>query len=204
MASTSEAYGDPKEHPQREDYWGNVNPVGPRACYDESKRYAEAMTIEFYRTYDLNARVIRIFNTYGPRNQPDDGRVVPNFCMRALEGNPITVYGDGTQTRSFCYVTDLVDGILRAMFTPNTAGEVINLGNPTEYSMLEFAQLINSLTGNRSEIVMEPLPEGRAGDPMLRRPDISKARRLLGWEPKVKPEDGLIPTLEWFKQFVKQ
>jgi nucleoside-diphosphate-sugar epimerase len=203
MASTSEAYGDPKEHPQREDYWGNVNPVGVRSCYDESKRYGEAMTMEFYRSYDLDARIIRIFNTYGPRNQPDDGRVVPNFCMRALEGNPITVYGDGTQTRSFCFVNDLVEGILRALFTPDTAGEVINLGNPAEYSMLEFAKLVNALAGNRSQVVLEPLPESRTGDPMLRRPDITKAKRLLGWEPVIKPEDGLVPTLEWFRQFVK-
>ncbi|MBW3622990.1 MAG: SDR family oxidoreductase [Armatimonadetes bacterium] len=200
VASTSEAYGDPKVHPQTEDYWGNVNPVGVRACYDESKRYGEAMTMEYHRSLDTDTRIIRIFNTYGPRNQPDDGRVVPNFCMRALEGAPITVYGDGSQTRSFCFVSDLVEGIRRAMFTEGTAGEVINLGNPSEYTMLEFARFVNDLAGNKSEIVFEPLPESRKDDPMLRRPDISKAQRLLGWEPVVPPEEGLKRTLDWFRE----
>jgi nucleoside-diphosphate-sugar epimerase len=202
MASTSESYGDPQVHPQPEDYWGNVNPVGVRACYDESKRFAEAMTMEYYRSFGVNARIIRIFNTYGPRNRPDDGRVVPNFCMQALKGEPVTVFGDGTQTRSFCFVTDLVEGIRRAMFSPQTEGEVINLGNPSEYTMLEFARLVNSMAGNRSEIRIEPLPKSREGDPMLRRPDISKAKRLLDWEPTIKPEQGLPPTLDWYRKFL--
>lgn len=202
MASTSEAYGDPKVHPQTEDYWGNVNPVGVRACYDESKRYGETITMEYHRSFDTDTRVIRIFNTYGPRSQPDDGRVVPNFCMQALKGEPITVYGDGSQTRSFCYVSDLVEGIQRALFTEGTAGEVINLGNPSEYTMLEFAQLVNSLAGGRSEIVFEPLPPGRTDDPQVRKPDITKAQRLLGWQPTLPPEEGLKHTLNWFKNFL--
>ncbi len=203
MASTSESYGDPLVHPQTEEYWGNVNPVGVRACYDEAKRFGEAMTMEYHRSQGVDARILRIFNTYGPRNQPDDGRVVPNFCMRALEGQPITVYGDGSQTRSFCYVSDLVEGIQRAMFTEGTAGEVINLGNPAEYTMLEFARFVNGMAGGRSEIVFEPLPAERKDDPMLRRPDITKAKRLLGWEPVVAPEEGLKRTLDYFQAYVK-
>jgi nucleoside-diphosphate-sugar epimerase len=201
MASTSEAYGDPKVHPQTEEYWGNVNPVGVRACYDESKRYGEAITMEYFRSFGVDTRIIRIFNTYGPRNQPDDGRVVPNFCMQALKGEPITVFGDGSQTRSFCYVSDLVEGIQRALFTEGTTGEVINLGNPSEYSMLEFAELVNGLAGGRSEIVFEPLPGARRDDPMLRRPDITRAKNLLGWEPAIRPEEGLKRTLAWFREF---
>jgi nucleoside-diphosphate-sugar epimerase len=201
MASTSEAYGDPKIHPQTEDYWGNVNPVGVRSCYDESKRYGEAITMEYHRSFGVDTRIIRIFNTYGPRNQPDDGRVVPNFCMQALEGAPITVFGDGSQTRSFCFVSDLVEGIQRALFTEGTTAEVINLGNPSEYTMLEFAELVNSMAGGRSEIVFEPIPEGRQDDPQVRRPDISKAKRLLGWEPVIPPEEGLKRTLDYFREF---
>jgi len=199
MASTSEAYGDPLVHPQSEEYWGNVNPVGVRACYDESKRFGEALTMEYVRTYDVDARIIRIFNTYGPRNKADDGRIVPTFISQALKGEPITVYGDGSQTRSFCYVSDLVDGIMLAMFTPGTKGEVINLGNPAEYTVMQFAELIKVLCGSPSPIKTVPLPSSRHGDPMRRRPDISKARRLLGWSPKVSVEDGLKRTIEWYR-----
>lgn len=200
MASTSEAYGDPLVHPQSEDYWGNVNPVGVRACYDESKRFGEAITMEYVRTYDLDARIIRIFNTYGPRNKADDGRVVPTFISQALRGEPITVYGDGSQTRSFCYVSDLVEGIMLAMLTSGTKGEVINLGNPAEYTILQFAELIKVLCDSPSPVQLLPLPPSRQGDPMRRRPDISKARRLLGWAPKVSVEEGLRRTVEWYKQ----
>jgi nucleoside-diphosphate-sugar epimerase len=200
MASTSEAYGDPLVHPQSEDYWGNVNPVGVRACYDESKRFGEAITMEYVRTYDLDARIIRIFNTYGPRNKADDGRVVPTFISQALKGEPITVYGDGSQTRSFCYVSDLVEGIMLAMLTVGTKGEVINLGNPAEYTILQFAELIKALCDSPSPVQLLPLPPSRQGDPMRRRPDISKARRLLGWAPKVSVEEGLRRTVEWYKQ----
>jgi len=200
MASTSEAYGDPLVHPQSEDYWGNVNPVGVRACYDESKRFGEAITMEYVRMYDLDARIIRIFNTYGPRNKADDGRVVPTFISQALKGEPITVYGDGSQTRSFCYVSDLVEGIMLAMLTVGTKGEVINLGNPAEYTILQFAELIKALCDSPSPVQLLPLPPSRQGDPMRRRPDISKARRLLGWAPKVSVEEGLRRTVEWYKQ----
>ncbi|MGQ9523418.1 MAG: UDP-glucuronic acid decarboxylase family protein [Armatimonadota bacterium] len=200
MASTSEAYGDPLVHPQSEEYWGNVNPVGVRACYDESKRFGEALTMEYVRTYDVDARIIRIFNTYGPRNKADDGRIVPTFISQALRGEPITVYGDGSQTRSFCYVSDLVEGILMAMLTPGTKGEVINLGNPAEYTVMQFAELIKVLCGSSSPIKTVPLPSSRQGDPMRRRPDISKARRLLGWSPKVSVEDGLRRTIAWYRE----
>lgn len=199
MASTSEAYGDPLVHPQSEDYWGNVNPVGVRACYDEGKRFGEALTMEYVRTHDVDARIIRIFNTYGPRNKADDGRIVPTFISQALRGEPITVYGDGSQTRSFCYVSDLVEGIMLAMLTPGTKGEVINLGNPAEYTVMQFAELIKVLCGSPSPIKTVPLPSSRHGDPMRRRPDIGKARRLLGWSPKVGVEDGLRRTIEWYR-----
>ncbi|MCS6801140.1 MAG: SDR family oxidoreductase [Chloroflexota bacterium] len=196
FASTSEAYGDPLVHPQPETYWGNVNPVGPRACYDESKRYGEALTITYVRQYQLDARIVRIFNTYGPRNDPNDGRIVPNFITQALRGEPITVYGSGLQTRSFCYVTDLVDGIWRAATLPGLAGEVINLGNPLEYAVIDLARLIKELAASPSAIVHLPAREEEIA---RRRPDITKAGRLLGWTPRVGIEDGLRQTIEWFR-----
>ncbi|GIW06585.1 MAG: epimerase [Dehalococcoidia bacterium] len=196
LASTSEAYGDPQVHPQPETYWGNVNPIGPRACYDESKRYGEALTITYVREFGLNARIVRIFNTYGPRNDPNDGRIVPNFITQALRGDPITVYGDGLQTRSFCYVADLVEGIWRAAMTPGLSGEVINLGNPLEYSAIELARLVKRLADSSSEIVHLP---GREEEIARRRPDIAKARRLLGWTPEVGIETGLRSTIEAFR-----
>ncbi len=197
FASTSEVYGDPLEHPQSETYWGNVNPVGPRACYDEGKRFGEALTMEYVRQYGLNARIIRIFNTYGPRNDPRDGRVVPNFIAQALVGLPITVYGDGSQTRSFCFVGDLVRGIAAAMFTADTQGEVFNLGNPDERTIREFAELIVRLTGMDVPIVHKPLP---ADDPRQRRPDIAKAQACLNWSPQVSLEEGLAETIAYFRQ----
>jgi nucleoside-diphosphate-sugar epimerase len=197
LTSTSEAYGDPLQHPQREDYFGNVNPVGPRACYDESKRLGETITMEFFRHYQTNARIVRIFNTYGPHSQPDDGRLVPNFITQALNGRPLTIHGDGSQTRSLCYVSDLVDGLLRAMFTPGTAGEVFNLGNPDEHSVREFAEVIIRLCESTSEVIFEPK---RQDDPERRCPDISKARQMLHWEPRVDLKSGLAKTIAWFRQ----
>jgi dTDP-glucose 4,6-dehydratase len=194
MASTSESYGDPDVSPQPETYWGRVNPVGPRSCYDESKRFSEALTMTYVRSQGLDGRIIRIFNTYGPRMRLDDGRVVPNFVTQALAGKPMTVYGDGSQTRSFCYVSDLVRGIYLMMYA-DTKGEVVNLGNPVEMTVLEFAEKIKAVTGSSSEIVFRPLPEN---DPLQRRPDISKAKRLLGWEPKVRLDEGLEKTIAWF------
>jgi len=199
-ASTSESYGDPELSPQPETYWGNVNPIGPRSCYDESKRFSEALTMANLRYHRLDGRIIRIFNTYGPRMRPDDGRVVPNFTIQALSGQPMTVYGEGRQTRSFCYVSDLVRGIYLAMHK-DVKGEVINLGNPTEMTVLEFAQKIKTMTGSQSEIVFKPLPEN---DPLQRRPDISKAKRLLGWEPEVTLDEGLGRTIEYFKATVEK
>lgn len=198
LASTSEIYGEPLEHPQREEYWGNVNPVGMRACYDESKRFAEALTSTYVRHHDLDARIIRIFNTYGPHSDPNDGRIVPNFITQALCGEPITVYGDGTQTRSLCYVSDLVDGIVRAMEHPRTKGEVFNLGNPDERTIMEYAQIIKKQTGSNSPIVHRPLIS--EDEPTRRRPDITRARELLGWEPRVSLDEGLSRTIEWFRQ----
>jgi nucleoside-diphosphate-sugar epimerase len=197
LTSTSEAYGDPLVHPQREDYWGNVNPIGLRACYDESKRFAEAATMEWIRKFDVNARIVRLFNTYGPFNDPQDGRVVPNFINQALRGEPITVYGAGSQTRSFCYVSDLVDGLQRAMFTPTTKGEVFNLGNPNEFTILELAELVVRITGSASPIVYQPLLF--EDDPSRRRPDITKARTRLGWEPVIPLEEGIRRTAEWYR-----
>ena len=197
FASTSEVYGDPQVHPQTETYWGNVNPVGPRACYDEGKRFGEALTMEYVRQHNVDARIIRIFNTYGPRNDPGDGRVVPNFVAQALSGQPITIYGDGMQTRSFCYVTDLVRGMAAAMFTAQTQGEVINLGNPDERTIREFADIIVRLTGTDVPIVHKPLP---ADDPKRRRPDISKAQDRLGWTPAISLEEGLAETIAYFRQ----
>ncbi len=196
FASTSEIYGDPLEHPQRESYWGNVNTVGPRACYDEGKRFGEALTSVYWHAYGLDARIVRIFNTYGPRSDPDDGRLVPNFVTQALRGEPLTVYGDGSQTRSLCYVDDLVRGIELAMFAPDTTRAVVNLGNPEEHTVLEYAHLIRELVGSAAEIVHRPLPKD---DPTRRRPDITRARQLLGWEPQVPLREGLERTVEWFR-----
>lgn len=201
LASTSEAYGDPQEHPQRESYWGHVNPVGPRACYDESKRFGEALTTTYIRSVGVDARVIRIFNTYGPHSDPADGRIVPNFITQAVDGKPITVYGDGSQTRSLCYVDDLVEGIIATMFKPGTKGEVVNLGNPEEHTVLEYAQIIRWLCGSSSEILFEALPQD---DPTRRCPDISKAWALLGWRPCIGLEDGLNRTIQWFKTVTKE
>jgi len=194
LTSTSECYGDPLVHPQVETYWGNVNPVGPRSCYDESKRFAEALTMAYHRQHGVRTNIARIFNTYGPRMKLDDGRVVPAFLDQALRGEPLTVFGSGAQTRSFCYVSDLVDGLYRLMLSDERYP--VNLGNPCEMTILEFAERIRALTGSRSEIVFEPLPED---DPKQRRPDISKAMRVLGWEPRVKLEEGLGPTVEFFR-----
>ena len=199
MASTSEAYGDPLVHPQREDYWGNVNPIGPRACYDESKRLGETLTMEYYRQYQLNARIVRIFNTYGPNSQIHDGRMIPNFITQALRNEPLTIYGDGSITRSICYVSDLVDGLMRAMFKPHTAGEVFNLGNTEEHTVLEYAHTIIRLCEASSTILFEP---NRIDDPERRRPDITKAQQVLGWQPKIGIEAGLRRTIEWFNNYV--
>jgi dTDP-glucose 4,6-dehydratase len=195
LASTSEVYGDPLEHPQRETYWGNVNPVGPRSCYDESKRFAEALTMAYRRQHGLCTHIARIFNTYGPRMQHDDGRIVPNFIVQALRNEPLTVYGDGSQTRSFCYVEDLVEGLIRLSGSKDHMP--VNLGNPQEMSVLEFARLIREMTGSRSEIVFRPLPED---DPRQRRPDISRARAVLGWAPRTPLEEGLRRTIEAFRR----
>jgi dTDP-glucose 4,6-dehydratase len=195
LTSTSECYGDPLEHPQSETYWGNVNPVGPRSCYDESKRFAEALTMAYHRTYALPTNIARIFNTYGPRMKLDDGRVVPSFIDQALRGEAITIFGDGSQTRSFCYVSDLVDGIYRLMQSDERYP--VNLGNPNEMTIREFAERILRATGSVSPIVHRPLPED---DPRKRQPDISKARRLLGWEPRVPLDEGLRLTLDYFRR----
>jgi dTDP-glucose 4,6-dehydratase len=197
MASTSEVYGDPLVHPQPEEYWGNVNPIGIRGVYDESKRFSEALIMAYRRFKDVDTKIFRIFNTYGPRMRLDDGRVVPNFIGQALRGDNITVYGTGTQTRSFCYVADLVDGIYKLSQAPKEVSGPINLGNPTERTMLEFAQEIKRLTESASEIVYEELKT--ADDPKQRRPDNTKAREILGWEPKVSLEDGLRATIAYFK-----
>jgi len=194
FTSTSECYGDPLVHPQVETYWGNVNPVGPRSCYDESKRYGEALTMAYHRTFGVRTNIARIFNTYGPRMKLDDGRVVPSFVDQALRGAPLTVFGDGSQTRSFCYVSDLVEGLRLLMESEERYP--VNLGNPAEITILEFAERIRRLTGTGSETVFRPLPED---DPKLRRPDISKARRLLGWEPRVSLEEGLASTIAYFR-----
>ena len=196
IASTSEVYGDPLEHPQKETYWGNTNSFGPRCCYDESKRFAEAATYVYLKKHAVDARIVRIFNTYGPRMQKDDGRVVSNFINQCLEEKPITIYGDGNQTRSFCYISDLVEGLLKAMFTDKTAGEVFNLGNPAEFTVLEFAEKVKNLVGAKSEIVYKPLPPD---DPKQRQPDITKAKKILGWEPKISLDEGLQKTVEYYK-----
>jgi UDP-glucuronate decarboxylase len=200
IASTSEVYGDPKEHPQVESYWGHVNPIGPRACYDEGKRCAEALTVSYARQYDVVVRIARIFNTYGPRMHEDDGRVVSNFVLQALRGEPITIYGEGSQTRSFCYASDLIEGFIRLMALKDDHGP-INLGNPRENTIRELAEIVLSLCGSKSKLVLEPLP---VDDPTRRCPDITKAKHLLGWEPKVALEQGLRKTIDYMREVVVQ
>lgn len=198
QASTSEVYGDPTEHPQTEEYWGNVNPIGPRACYDEGKRCAETLFFDYFRQHKLRIKVARIFNTYGPYMHPNDGRVVSNFVMQALRGKPITIYGDGSQTRSFCYVSDLVDGLVRLMNSEDDVTGPINLGNPGEFTVRELAEKITLQCQSKSQIIFEPLP---ADDPKQRQPDISKAHERLGWQPSVALDEGLPPTIEYFRRF---
>jgi dTDP-glucose 4,6-dehydratase len=199
LASTSEVYGDPDVHPQREDYWGHVNPIGVRGVYDEAKRFAEAMTMAYHRYHGINTHIVRIFNTYGPRMRLDDGRVVPNLMGQALRGEPLTVYGDGSQTRSFCFVNDLVEGIYRLLSAD--FHEPVNLGNPDEVSILDFAKEILELSGSKSAIVHKPLPQD---DPRVRKPDITRARQLLGWEPKIARREGLGVTLDFFRTRVQK
>jgi dTDP-glucose 4,6-dehydratase len=194
LASTSECYGDPLVHPQKEEYWGNVNPIGPRGVYDEAKRFAEAMTMAYHRFHGINTKIVRIFNTYGPRMRLRDGRVVPAFVGQALRGEPLTIFGEGKQTRSFCFVSDLIEGIYR-LFKADFH-EPVNIGNPMELTILEFAERIRSITGSKSQIVKKPLP---VDDPQQRRPDISRAKKILGWEPRVSLEDGLKETIRWFQ-----
>jgi dTDP-glucose 4,6-dehydratase len=195
FASTSEVYGDPLQNPQTEEYWGNVNPIGPRSVYDEAKRFAEALVMAYHRYFNLDSRIVRIFNTYGPRMRPNDGRAIPNFIAQALNHKPVTIYGDGSQTRSFCYVSDLTDGIVRLMET--SLNMPVNLGNPQEMSILKLAKKIIDITESESTIVYKPLPEN---DPKLRRPDISKAKSILDWEPRTGLDDGLARTIEWFRE----
>lgn len=201
VTSTSEIYGDPQVHPQPEEYWGNVNSIGPRACYDESKRLSETLTMEFYRQYQLDARIVRIFNTYGPNSQIHDGRMIPNFITQALKNAPLVIYGDGAKTRSICYVSDMVEGLLLAMSTPDTAGEVFNLGNTEEHTVSEFAQTIIRLCNSSSTILFET---SRVDDPERRRPNIDKAQRVLGWQLQVDMETGLKRTIEWFSNHIHQ
>jgi UDP-glucuronate decarboxylase len=200
QASTSEVYGDPIVHPQPEEYWGHVNCIGPRSCYDEGKRCAETLFFDYRRQHNLQIKVARIFNTYGPRMHPNDGRVVSNFIMQALEGNPITVYGDGSQTRSFCYVDDLIEGFVRLMASPYEVTGPVNLGNPAEFTILELTRKIIELTGSKSELRFEPLPQD---DPRQRKPDIRKAKSLLNWEPLISLNDGLIKTIEYFDGLIR-
>ena len=197
LASTSECYGDPLEHPQKETYWGNVNPIGPRGVYDEAKRFAEAMTMAYHRYHGVDTKIVRIFNTYGPRMRLRDGRVVPAFIGQALKGKPFTVFGDGSQTRSFTYVSDLIDGIWR--LSQSNYHEPVNIGNPTEFTILEFAELVRKILGSKSRIIHKPLP---VDDPKQRRPDITLAKKLLGWQPKVNLETGLRRTIEYFRDRV--
>lgn len=199
IASTSEVYGDPRETPQKETYWGNVNSIGPRSCYDEAKRFSEALAMSYWRSKATQVRIARIFNTFGPNMRGGDGRVVPNFILQALSDKPLTVYGDGTQTRSFCYVSDLVAALLAFPRSADTVGEAVNIGNPSEMTVLELAEVIIELTGSKSKVVHEPLPED---DPMQRRPDITKAGALLGWQPEVGLRLGLEKTIEWFKELL--
>jgi len=196
QASTSEVYGDPKVHPQDESYFGNVNPIGIRSCYDESKRCAETLFFDYHRQYNIPIKVARIFNTYGPKMLPNDGRVVSNFIVQALKNEDITVYGDGSQTRSFCFVDDLIDGFIKLMDSDNSISGPINLGNPFEFTMNELANIIIKLTNSKSKITYKELPQD---DPKQRKPDISKAKKLLNWEPKIKLEDGILKTIEYFK-----
>ena len=198
LASTSEVYGDPLVHPQVEDYWGNVNPIGPRGVYDEAKRFAEAVTMAYHRHHGIDTRIVRIFNTYGPRMRPKDGRVVSNFIVQALTHQPITVYGDGSQTRSFCYVDDEIEGIYRLFMHGDSSPT--NIGNPDEYTVKQLAEIVIELTGSHSKIVYEPLP---TDDPKVRKPDITRAKRLLGWEPKVHVRDGVSRTIEYFRTLVR-
>ncbi|UEM04815.1 SDR family oxidoreductase [Skermanella rosea] len=197
QASTSEVYGDPSIHPQTEAYWGNVNPIGPRACYDEGKRCAETLFFDYHRQYQLNIRVARIFNTYGPRMHPQDGRVVSNFIVQALRGEPVTLYGDGSQTRSFCYVEDLIEGFVRLMAAPDDVIGPINLGNPGEFTIRQLAELVIEMTGSKSEMVFKPLPQD---DPTQRRPDISRAKEKLDWEPTIPLKEGLARTIAYFER----
>jgi len=199
QASTSEVYGDPAIHPQREEYWGNVNPIGPRACYDEGKRCAETLFFDYHRQFGVNIRVVRIFNTYGPRMHPQDGRVVSNFIVQALQDKPITIYGDGSQTRSFCYVDDLIEGFIRLMDAPDNVSGPVNIGNPGEFTIRQLAEIVIQMTGSRSELVQMPLPQD---DPLQRRPDITLARELLGWEPTIPLRQGLERTIDYFKTLV--
>jgi UDP-glucuronate decarboxylase len=198
QASTSEVYGDPAVHPQTEDYWGHVNPIGTRSCYDEGKRCAETLFFDYHRQHGLEIKVARIFNTYGPRMHPADGRVVSNFIMQALAGEPITIYGDGSQTRSFCYVDDLIAGLIALMETGSEVTGPTNIGNPVEFTVRELAEKVIALTGSASKIIQEPLPQD---DPRQRQPNISKAKRDLGWEPSVPLEDGLVKTIDYFRRF---
>jgi UDP-glucuronate decarboxylase len=199
QASTSEVYGDPEVHPQPETYWGKVNPIGPRSCYDEGKRCAETLFFDYYRQHQLEIKVVRIFNTYGPRMQPNDGRVVSNFIVQALRHQDLTIYGDGTQTRSFCYVDDLIEGMLRAMDTDKDFTGPVNLGNPTEFTMLELAEKVVRLTASKSRVVFRPLPED---DPMQRKPDIALAQSTLKWQPTVSLDEGLVLTVAYFKKLL--
>jgi UDP-glucuronate decarboxylase len=201
QASTSEVYGDPSVHPQKETYWGNVNPIGPRACYDEGKRCAETLFFDYHRQHNMRIKVARIFNTYGPRMHPNDGRVVSNFIVQALQGQPITVFGEGRQTRSFCYVDDLIDGFIRLMDTPDEVTGPINLGNPSEFTIIDLARKIIDLTGSRSKIIHEKLP---ADDPTQRCPDITLAKETLKWEPRVPLDEGLVHTIEYFQTMLSE
>ncbi|MCK5058530.1 MAG: SDR family oxidoreductase [Candidatus Aminicenantes bacterium] len=200
QASTSEVYGDPEEHPQKEEYWGRVNPIGPRSCYDEGKRVAESLMVNYHQQNNVDIRIIRIFNTYGPRMAMNDGRVVSNFIIQALKGKPLTIYGKGEQTRSFCYVSDLVEGALKMMEQEEFIGPV-NLGNPVEIKIIEIAEKILELTGSKSKIIFHPLPED---DPVRRRPDISRAKKILNWQPRVSLEEGLKKTIHYFKNEIKK
>lgn len=199
QASTSEVYGDPLVHPQYEEYWGNVNPIGPRSCYDEGKRCAESLFINYYFQNKVRIKIARIFNTYGPRMHPNDGRVVSNFIIQAIQNNPITIYGDGSQTRSFCYVDDMLDGLIKLMNTSDEIIGPINLGNPSEFKIIELAELIIDLTNSKSEIIHLPLPED---DPIRRQPDITKAKSILEWQPKISLKEGLVKTIEYFERLM--
>ena len=201
QASTSEVYGDPAVHPQTEDYWGNVNPIGARSCYDEGKRCAETLFFDYHREHKLRIKVVRIFNTYGPKMHPHDGRVVSNFIIQALKGEDITIYGEGLQTRSFCYVDEMIDGFIRMMATDDSVTGPVNLGNPGEFTIRELAEKIVDMTGSSSKLVYKPLP---SDDPRQRQPDITLAKKTLGWEPKIKLEEGLVKTIAWFDDLIRE